>query len=60
MTPEDDFKKYVINTFGKSVYQIQLDIAIGRTISGDAPAEAWKAAIEFIDDLHRRTKGEYS
>lgn len=41
------FEQYVIERFGKSVYQIELEIAMHEFMSGSTPNKSWERAHEF-------------
>jgi hypothetical protein len=60
-----DFLQYVLETYGKSVYQIELEVACASFVASDAPGKtrqdaaeraakhAWENAGIFIESMKR-------
>lgn len=56
MTEKDlqQFRQFVIERYGKSTYQIALELAMGEYIQGDDATHSWRRAEIFLDEMMGR------
>lgn len=53
------FPHYVEERFGKSIYQIRLDVAVAYFIAHGTPDGAWRASTEFLTAMETALSGEF-